>query len=87
LQYEKHSDPRISTWHGIEIDRTFEFENAYDWIRFSDDDGSNEMDESDSQDEKHDDPTIFIKCGITTSSGQSKTRINWESIIPTRKWS
>jgi hypothetical protein len=49
LQYEKHDGPRISTWHGIEIDSSFDDENAYDSIRFNDDGDSKEIDESDLQ--------------------------------------
>jgi hypothetical protein len=37
---------------------SFDDENASDLIRFNDDGDSNEIDESDSQYEKHDDPRI-----------------------------
>jgi hypothetical protein len=55
-----------STFRGITIDSSFEFENAFDSIRFNDDGDSNEIDESDSQSSKHDDPRILMKFGITT---------------------
>jgi hypothetical protein len=58
LQYEKHIEQRISIEHGIKIDLRFENENAFDSIRFNDDADSNEIDESDLQYEKHDDPRI-----------------------------
>jgi hypothetical protein len=47
-----------STFGGIKIGSRFEFENASDSIRFNDDGDSNEIDESDSQCEKDDDPRI-----------------------------
>jgi hypothetical protein len=47
-----------STFRGIKIDSSFEFENADDSIRRNDDRDSNEIDESDLQKEKHDDPRI-----------------------------
>jgi hypothetical protein len=53
-----------STVRGINIDLSFEYENALDSIRFNDDRDSKEIDESEKQDEKHDDPRILIKCGI-----------------------
>jgi hypothetical protein len=54
-----------STFRGIIIDLRVEAENAFEPIRFNDDGDSNEIDESDSQSEKHDDPRISMKCGIT----------------------
>jgi hypothetical protein len=33
LQYEKHDDPRISTFRGISIDSSDEYENANDSIQ------------------------------------------------------
>jgi hypothetical protein len=65
LQFEKHHDPRISTWHGITIDSRFEYENAFDSIRLNDDGNSNEIRERDSRSEKHDEPMILIYFGIT----------------------
>jgi hypothetical protein len=56
-----------STVCGITIDLRFENENARDSIRFNDDGDSNEIDESDLQSEKHDDPIIFTNPGIMTS--------------------
>jgi hypothetical protein len=53
-----------STIPGISIDSSFEFENAFDSIRFNDDSDSNEIDESDLQYEKHADPRISTKWGI-----------------------
>jgi hypothetical protein len=47
-----------STYRGITIDSSFEDENANGPIRFSDEGDSNEIDESDLQNEKHDDPRI-----------------------------
>jgi hypothetical protein len=54
LHNEKHDDPIISTEHGISIDWSVEYENAFDSIRFNADGDSKEIDESDLQDEKHD---------------------------------
>jgi hypothetical protein len=44
-QFEKLSDPRISTGHGIVMDSSFDHENALDSIRFNDDGDSNEIDD------------------------------------------
>jgi hypothetical protein len=41
-QDEKQDDPRISTFRGISIDRSDDFENASDSIRFNPDDDSND---------------------------------------------
>jgi hypothetical protein len=46
------------TLRGISIDRSDEYENAYDSIRCNREFDSNEIDESDSQHEKHEDPRI-----------------------------
>jgi hypothetical protein len=46
-QYEKHDDPRISTLHGITIDRSDDRENASDSIRVNRESVSNVIDESD----------------------------------------
>jgi predicted nucleic acid binding AN1-type Zn finger protein len=56
-----------SAFRGITIDLSFEYENAFDSIRFNDDGDSNEIDESDLQETKHDCPRISIKCGIIIS--------------------
>jgi hypothetical protein len=57
-----------STFRGIIIDSSFDFENAFDSIRFNDDGDSNKTDESDSHLEKHDDPRISTEYGISTDS-------------------
>jgi hypothetical protein len=46
LQFEKHFDPRISTFLGIKIDWSDENENAPDSIRIKCDFDSNIIDES-----------------------------------------
>jgi hypothetical protein len=51
LQYEKHSDPRISTEHGITIDSSFDDENAFHSIRFNDDGDSNEIESNEDRSE------------------------------------
>jgi hypothetical protein len=50
------------------IDSMFECENVFDSIRFNDDGDSNEIDESDSQFSKHDEPIISTWHGITIDS-------------------
>jgi hypothetical protein len=45
-------------------------------IRFNRESGSNEIDESDSQYEKHDDPTISISEQILMDDNDEKLRIN-----------
>jgi hypothetical protein len=67
-QYEKHDDPRISTFREISIDSSDEDENANDSIRFNREFDSNEIDESDLQFEKHDDPRISTFRGISIDS-------------------
>jgi glucan biosynthesis protein len=57
---QKIDEPRISTFRGISIDSSDEYENAYDSIRINFEFDSNEIDESDLQNEKHDDPRILI---------------------------
>jgi hypothetical protein len=59
-QLSKQFEQRISTSHGLNIDSSFERENAPDSMRFNDDSDSNKTDESDSQHEKNDDPRILI---------------------------
>jgi hypothetical protein len=64
LHHEKHSDPRISTVLGINIDSSDEDENASDSIRIKREFDSNMIDESDLQCEKHSDPRISTFLGI-----------------------
>jgi arginine/lysine/ornithine decarboxylase len=64
LQFEKHSDPRISTLLGIKIDSSDENENASDLICVKREFDSNMMDESDLQHTKQCDPRISTFCGI-----------------------
>jgi hypothetical protein len=47
LQYEKQCEPRISTFRGIMIDLSDEYENASDSIRVNREFYSNVIDESD----------------------------------------
>jgi hypothetical protein len=49
------------------IDSSDDDENADDSIRVNDDGNSNEIDESDLQDEKQDDPRIVTNPGIIIS--------------------
>jgi hypothetical protein len=63
-QYEKQSDPRISTFLGIKMDLSDENKNASDSIRDKCEFDSNMIDESDLQDEKHFDPRISTFLGI-----------------------
>jgi hypothetical protein len=46
LQFEKHSDPRISRFLGIKIDSSDEYENASDSIRVKRELDSNTIDEA-----------------------------------------
>jgi hypothetical protein len=64
LQFEKHSEPRISTFLGIKIDSSDDFENADDSIRFNCEFDSNVIDESDLQNEKQCEPRISISAGM-----------------------
>jgi hypothetical protein len=50
---------------GSSIDRSDEWEKAYDSIRVNREFDSNVIDESDPQDEKHDDPRISTFRGIS----------------------
>jgi hypothetical protein len=61
---EKQCDPRISTFLGIKIDSSDEYENASDSIRINCEFDSNVSDESDLQYEKHLDPRISTFRGI-----------------------
>jgi hypothetical protein len=53
-----------------------EDENALDSIRVNREFDSNEIDESDSQSEKHDEPRISISHGISICDDFEKLRIN-----------
>jgi hypothetical protein len=64
LQFEKHLDPRISTFLGIKIDWSDDDENVSDAIRVKCEFDSNVIDESDLQFEKHFDPRISTLFGI-----------------------
>jgi hypothetical protein len=64
LHHEKQFDSRISTFLGIMIDWSDEYENAADSIRVNREFDSNVIDESDSQFEKHLDPRISTFLGI-----------------------
>jgi hypothetical protein len=75
-QDEKHDDSRISTFRGISIDLSDEYENANDSIRVNREFDSNEIDESDLQSEKHDDPRISISEEIVIFDDNEKFRIN-----------
>jgi hypothetical protein len=60
-----NKEPSInSTVRGITSDSSAKSENAFDSIRFNDDGDSNEIDESDRQDEKQNDPKISTEHGI-----------------------
>jgi hypothetical protein len=63
-QNEKHFDPRISTFLGIKIDSSDEYENASDSIRVNREFDSNVIDESNSQYEKQYDPRISMLLGM-----------------------
>jgi hypothetical protein len=73
---QKPDEQRISTLDGITIDSSDEDENADDSIRVNRDLDSNEMDESDLQHEKHDEPRISISFEISTINDCEKLRIN-----------
>jgi hypothetical protein len=62
--FKKQCDPRISTFRGIIIDLSDEYENASDSIRVKCEFDSNLIDESDLQYEKLCDPTISTFLGI-----------------------
>jgi hypothetical protein len=61
----KQYHPRISTFRGISIDLSDYDENADDSIRVNREFDLNEIDESDSHSQKHDDPKISTFRGIT----------------------
>jgi hypothetical protein len=64
LKFEKHSDPRISTFLGIKIDWSDEYEHALDSIRVKCEFHSNLIGESDLQFEKHFEQRIPTFLGI-----------------------
>jgi hypothetical protein len=68
VQYEKHDESRISTFRGISIDLSDEYENADDSIRINREFDSNEIDERDLQQKKDDDPRIATFRGISIDS-------------------
>jgi hypothetical protein len=63
-QDEKQFEPRISTFRGIMIDSSDEYENASDSIRVKREFDSNVIDESDLQFAKQYDPRISTLLGI-----------------------
>jgi hypothetical protein len=65
LQFEKHCDPRISTFLGIKIDSSDEDENADDSIRVKCEFDSNVTDESNVQRSKQLNSRISTFLGIT----------------------
>jgi hypothetical protein len=75
-QYEKHSDPRISTFLGIKIDWIDDSENALDSIRVNREFDSNVIDEGDWHCEKHFDTRISIFLLISIDDEFEKCRIN-----------
>jgi hypothetical protein len=76
LQYEKHSEPIISTFLGIKIDRSDEDENASDSIRVKCEFDSNVIDESDLQNEKQFGPRISTFLGIKIDSSDESQNAN-----------
>jgi hypothetical protein len=64
------------TIEGIATERTSVPKSARASIRFNLESDSNEIDESDSHDEKHDEPRISIVRGISRSDETEKLRIN-----------
>jgi hypothetical protein len=67
-QLEKHDEQRSSTFRGITIDSSDEYENAFDSIRVNLESDSNVIDESDLQFEKHDEQRSSTLRGITIDS-------------------
>jgi hypothetical protein len=64
-----NTDPSIKlAFRGITIDSRFDSENASDSIRFNDDGDSNEIDDRDVHQEKHDEQRISTEHGITIDS-------------------
>jgi hypothetical protein len=75
-QYQKQNEQRISTFRGITIDESDDFENAEDSIRVNRESDSNVIDESDSQCEKQFEQRISISRPITMSFDSEMFRIN-----------
>jgi hypothetical protein len=68
-----NAEPSIDvTVRGIKIDVSDENENAHDSIRRNRESDSNDIDESDSQYEKHDEPRISIFRGIKIDDDEPK---------------
>jgi hypothetical protein len=61
---------------GISIDSSDNPKNAYDSIRINREFDSNEINESDSQSEKHHDPRISTVRAISIQDDDEKFRIN-----------
>jgi hypothetical protein len=74
-QFEKHDEPISSTVRGISMDLSLEYENALDSIGINRDRDSNEIDESDSQSEKHAEQRISISLGMVTCDDIEKSQI------------
>jgi hypothetical protein len=71
------------TARGISIHRSDECENASDSIRINRESHSNEIDESELQQERHDDPRMSIFRGIIVDSSNEdeNAQIQFESIV------
>jgi hypothetical protein len=68
-----NAEPSIDvTVRGIKIDVSDDDENTFDSIRRNRELDSNDIDESDSQDEKHDEPRISIFRGIKIDDDEPK---------------
>jgi hypothetical protein len=63
LHFAKQDEPKISTPHGIIIDCSAEYENAFDPIRDNRECNSNEIDRMDRQFSKHEEPRISTVPG------------------------
>jgi hypothetical protein len=75
-QDEKHFDPTISTFLGIKIDSSDEYENSSDSIRVKCECDSNEIDVSYPQREKHFHPRISTLLGIMIDSSDEYENAN-----------
>jgi hypothetical protein len=71
-QFEKHRDPRISTFRGIKIDSSVDPQNASDSIRVKHEFDSNVIDERDLQHEKQCDSRISIFPTISITDDSQK---------------
>jgi hypothetical protein len=76
LQNEKHPEPRISTFLGIKIDSSDEYENANGSSSVNREFDSKVIDESDLHPEKDPDPRISIFLPMTISDDSENFRIN-----------